>query len=82
MTLNIGRKHWVVFAILLAMQVPGMVITAGRGSVMGDWIHLGLFAVARNGFGYFIAAELIVCSCFVTALIMVSLWEVVQTATK
>jgi hypothetical protein len=84
MTLNLGRKHWVVFTVLLAMQIPGMVITARRSSlnVNGTWIYFGLFAVPRNAFGYFIAAEMVLCLCFVTALIMVTLWDAVRQANR
>ena len=84
MTVNVGRKHWIVFGILLATQVFGMWATAHRNpmNVNPDWIYFGLFAVPKHFFGWMIAAEMTVSLCFVTALIIVNLWDAVRKANK
>lgn len=84
MTLYVGRKHWIVFAILLAIQVFGMGETAHRTPVTAnlEWIYFGLFAVPRHFFGWMIAAEMTPGMCFVTALIVVGAWEGARQAHK
>jgi hypothetical protein len=84
MTLCTGRRHWIVFSVLLTTQVFGLWLTAHRNpmNVGSDWTYFALFAVAKTPFGWIIAAGMVICMCFVTALIMVTLWDTVRQSTR
>jgi hypothetical protein len=78
MTLNIDPRQWTVFAVLIAVQVLSMTLTVHLNTTRPAWIYFPLFAVPNNANGWFIAFEMTTCSCFVTALIIVALWDGVR----
>jgi hypothetical protein len=61
MVIVVTRKHWIVFGILLVMQVPGIVLMISKSG-----IHVPAFFWPTI-FGW------VACSAFVTALILVAL---------
>jgi hypothetical protein len=77
MRIEISRKHWVIFAVFLAMQVFGIAVMASRTGLVHDgWLQLGLFAVWNNYAGWMVGLGLIFSGCFVDALIVVFMWDV------
>jgi cytochrome b561 len=84
MTLNIRRTHWIIFALLLVTQVVGIVVTATRMTDGGkmQWMYFGFFAVPKNMFGLFTLGGMLISQCLVTALIIVSLFDVLGRASK
>jgi len=84
MTLKIRKTHWIVFSLLLAMQVMGLAAIAHRGldSSNIDWLYLGWFAVPRDFHGMFVAVTMVTSHCFVTALIIVPLLGVLRHSHK
>jgi len=77
MTIEIRKRHWIVFAILLALQATGAFITAGRGSMQlrDGWIYLGLIAVPNLFIGWVAAVEFFTLAGLGTSVVIVSLWE-------
>ncbi len=84
MTLFIRRTHWVVFSLLLVAETLAMVVMARRslGGSNIAWLYLGFVAVPRNFHGMFIAFAMVTSLCFVNAIIIVTLLDVIRSAQR
>jgi hypothetical protein len=76
MTIELSRRHWIIFAVFPAMQVFGIAVLGIRAGVVRDgWVYLGLFAVPNELMGWMVGVGLTFSGCFVNALIIGNIWD-------
>lgn len=74
------KRHWVVCAILLAMQVFGIVVSCWRGTKVDaapGWLDFGLFAVRNEMVAVAMIIPYVLGACMAATIVMISLWEAV-----
>jgi hypothetical protein len=85
--IKVSRKHWVVFGLVLAVQIFAVWASAARMRLVWGPQYLvvaGGVVVLRpkHWFGWETLAILIASSAFVEALIIVNLWETLVERTS
>ncbi len=76
MTIQIKPRHWLVFAVLLATQGFGLVLTLLRGNVLSPgWLYFGLFAIRQGVISVIFLSIYVVSLCAVTSVLIVTLLD-------
>ena len=67
MTVEIRRRHWVVFGLLFALQVLGFVLTLARADAA--------LVVPKSAVSVALIALYVISLCAVSPVLVVTLWE-------
>lgn len=76
MTIEWTTWHWIVGAILLAMQAVGLGLTSMRApGVSPGWFNFGVLAIRHDAFALVMFVPYVLGACMATTIIVIRLFE-------